>query len=418
MNPLAIVRNLLLREKRPNEPSGRALRRARSIAFIVSSPAEARGQEWIGEASARGATVDILPMFQPYRRDDGKAMSFVFTPPRDAYDCIVVNRSIELFEHSWSYAFLDRLNTLLAPGGAIFVPRCLDITRQMPDATLKTLFGRGPRASTKRYLVFAKAAGGLHRPATAALSTLDAYWPLMDALIHGKFDDRLAGIIRSLGVDHIDERRKPDAGKFLDLLQSQSYRTSSAATKSAIVQFIAGTYFPGRRDLRLADLGAGTGLNSLELLLNPSGVAHLTLVEPRRDYHWDIAAVYDRLGESVRGKVALVGERVETYAGTPVDIAMVCGVFSILLPEQREPFVQSAWSNVAPGGILAVLENMRDADPVRGGAYNSTRFSPPEIDAFLGRMGGLRYFLSDAAKELPFAEVGNRTVFRVVQKPS
>jgi hypothetical protein len=143
-------------------------------------------------------------------------------------------------------------------------------------------------------------------------------------------------------------------------------------------------------------------------------------VEPHWSYHWDIAAAYDRLGERVRGKVSLAGEPVETYSGKQqVDIAMVCGVFSILSLEQREPFLQSAWSNVAPGGILAVLENMRDPDPVRGGAYNATRFPPPrEIDAFLGRLAPIRYFPNDAAKEISAAEAGNGAVFRAMRKPS
>ncbi|HEX4295019.1 MAG TPA: hypothetical protein VHZ29_12865 [Rhizomicrobium sp.] len=427
MKPLAIARRFLAklagrpaerRKSNPNEPSGRLLQRARSIAFIVSVPADERGQDWPGEAVARGAALDVLPLFQPYLRADGKVMSFLFTPPRDAYDCIVVNRSVRLFEHSWSYAFLDRLNALLSKRGTIFIPRRLDAAQRLSDQRLSELFGRGPSAAAPRYLAFRKAANGLKRPPDAALSTLDAYWPLMDSLIHGSFDARLGEVIRSLGVARAVERTLPDAGKFLTLLQSQSYRTNSAATKAAMIQFIASVYFPQPRDLRLADLGAGTALNSLELLLNPSGVSHLTLVEPWQDHYWDIAAVYDRLGDRVRGKVTLAGRTVETYSATPVDIAMVCSVFAVMPVKQREPFVQSAWNAVAPGGILAVLENMRDEDPVRGGSFNATRFTPHEIDDFLGRFAPIRYFRSDAMTELRSEDVGNKGVFRVLQKPS
>ncbi len=35
----------------------------------------------------------------------------------------------------------------------------------------------------------------------------------------------------------------------------------------------------------------------------------------------------------------------------------------------------------------------------------------------LGRFGAVRYFPSDALKELSFGEVENKPVFRVVQKP-
>ncbi len=151
--------------------------------------------------------------------------------------------------------------------------------------------------------------------------------------------------------------------------------------------------------------------------MNPSGVSHLTLVEPWRDYYWDIAAVYDRLGDRVRGKVTLAGQTVETYSATPVDIAVVCSVFAVMPAEQRENFVQSAWNAVASGGILAVLENMRDEDPVRGGSFNATRFTPHEIDDLLGRLAPIRYFGSDAMKELRAEDVGNRSVFRVLRKP-
>ncbi len=61
---------------------------------------------------------------------------------------------------------------------------------------------------------------------------------------------------------------------------------------------------------------------------------------------------------------------------------------------------------------------MRDPDPMRGGTYNATRFTPPEIDAFLGRLAPIRYFPSDKAKEVSAAEAGNGAVFRVIRKPS
>jgi len=391
---------------------------ARSIAFIAPSRSDGQGRRWTADAAARGIDIDILPLAQPYRRDDGQVMSFLLPPPREKYDGIVVSRSIDLFDHSWSYAFLDRVNALLSDRGTMLVAKPTGPERYIPEDKLIRMFGRAPRGTAGRYLEFDKAKGGLRRPAEAPRSTLDAYWALSDNLINARFDERLSETILALGVDHVRPRKPNFTDDLLELMQSQSYRTSSACTKSAMIEHIASVCFPDRRDLRLADLGAGTALNSLELLLGPGRIAHVTLVEPHWSYHWDIAAVYDWLGERVRGKVSLAGKQVETYSGTPVDIAMVCGVFSILSVEQREPFLQSAWSNVAPGGILAVLENMRDPDPVRGGAYNATRFTPPEIDAFLGRLAPIRYFPADAAKEISADETGNSAVFRVMRKPS
>ncbi len=401
----------------PVEPSGPPIESARSIAFIVNATSDAKGQAWFDAARARGAEIDMLPLFQPYRREDERTMSFLLAPPRASYDCIVVNHATELYEHSWSYAFLDRLNGFLGENGTIFVPRRNDPARRISDARLKALFGAAPRQATKRFLAFGKARGGLKRPADAAYSTLDAYFPIRDALIQGRFDAKLADTIRALGVRRARLRSANRADSFLAQLKSQSYRTCSASTKSALMQYLAAQYFPGRGDLRVVDLGAGTGLNSLELLLNPSGIAHVTLVEPNRVHHWPIALMVEQLGERVRGKVTLCDQEGAAYSGTQADIVMVCAVLTMLPAEQRQPFAQGAWNAVAPGGILAVLENMRDPDPVKGGAFNAMRYTPPEIDALLGRFGPLRYFKSDAMEEMAAPDVGIRAVFRVVRKP-
>lgn len=419
MSVLTALRRLLKRfsapEKNSTDPSGRALARAKTIAFVCPSAADADGPEWIAKAKARGAEVDALPLFQPHRRADGKILSFVAPPPRPAYDCIVVSHRLALFEHSWSYAFLDRLNSLLANKGSLLIQRCDDPARQITGARLETLFGRAPRGAARRYLTFAKAAKGLNRPAGAALSTLDAYWPLMEALRDGVFDNTLADTVLALGANRA-RKRPANSADALALLNRQSYRTCSVRNKAAMVQYLASLYFPGRADLHVVDLGAGTGLNSMELLLNESGVARVTLVEPHRSYHWDIAAVYDHLGARLKGKVALAPVAVERYRGAPADIAMICGVFSVLERETREPFLKSAWANLAPGGILAVLENMRLDDAVRGGRFNDQRFVPEEIDASLDRLGAIRYFRGDAMKEIAHEQAGNATVWRVVRK--
>ncbi len=410
-------RALAAARKRVSRPSRSALHGARSIAFIATSPVDGQDRPWIEEAAARGVGIDVLPVFQPYRRSDGKIMSFLIPPPRPEYDCIVVSRGIDLFDHSWSYAFLDRLNSLLSKGGTILIPKASDATRLIPGNRLAELFGHGPRETTRRYLGFAKAQGGLRRPADAAHSMLDAYWPLSESLIYGRFDDSLADTILALGADRVDKRKPYTSRDQVDLLQSQAYRTCSASTKAAMTAYLASVYFPDRHDLHLADLGAGTGLNSLELLMSASRISKVTLVEPNRSYHWDIAAMYDHFRDRLRGKVSLVGKPVEAYVGVPADIGLVCGVFSMLPHEIREPFALGAWNNIAPGGILAVLENMRKPESEGHDRYNVQRYTPTEINALLGRFAPMRFFENDAMQEIRPENVGNKSVFRVLQKP-
>jgi SAM-dependent methyltransferase len=412
--------------KVPDEPSGPELEAARAIAFIVNYATDVKGRAWTDAAKARGAEIDILPLFKPYRREDGRTMSVLLDPPRESYDAVVIDRAVELFEHSWSYAFLDlvngylheeRWNSALSLTGTLFIPRQNDPAQRICDARLNELFGEEPREATSHYIAYGKARRGLKRPADASISTLDGYLLHRDAFIENRFDPKLIDLIKTLGVRRPVPVAAPRTDSHEAQLQSQSYRTCSVSTKSVMVQHLAATYFPGRDDLRVVDLGAGTGLNSIELLLNPSGVAHVTMVEPNRGNHWPIALMVQALGAHVAGKVALKPGRVEEYQGKPDDIAMVCHVFSVIPKEAREPFVQNAWSHVAPGGILAVLENMQDSDPVRGGAYNATRFTPEEIDTALGRFGAIRYFASEALQEIALDSVGQTPVFRVVQKP-
>lgn len=406
------LRSLFARKvQSPVEPAGPALSRAQSLAFVVQHPGNLKDGDWIEPAKARGATVDVLPLERPCRDADGRLTSFVHTPPRPDYDCIVVSRRIDMFEHSWSYAFLDRLNTLLAPGGTIYLARCHNPARQIPDARLAALFGRAPSETGRLYQAFARAPGGLDRPKDAALSTLDAYWPLMDTLIHSRFDARLKDVVRTLGPVKPAERR-PESDLYT-LLTRESYRNCSALTKSAMLQFVIACALPGRDGLHLVDVGAGTGINAMEMLLNPSGVEFVTLVEINRRCYLPAAAVYDRLGENVRGRLALVGEAGERFAARPADVVFVSGVFSPLAPEKRGDFADNCWANIAPGGILVVLENMKKG---AGDRRDNERLTPPQIDALLGRFGPLRYFRADAKAEVTRDEAGQDTVFRVVRK--
>jgi hypothetical protein len=410
----ARLKSKLLPEKLLPDMAVSALDGAGTIADVVLHPDNVKHQPWLAGVKARGASVDLLPIAHPSKDAQGRISSFAYEPPRPEYDRIVVSRHIHLFEHSWSYAFLDRLNGLLAKDGRIVVPRCRRPEHQISDARLAQLFGSAPRPAGRNYQTFAKAPGGLARPPEASYSILDAYWPLMRNLIDNEFDPRLKEVIHALGVAQPGSR----TGMTLDLmtsLQSQSYRTNSASTKSAIMQYIMAQCLPGRGGLHLIDVGAGTGLNSFEILLNPAGVSSLTLVEINRGNYWPIALMYEALGERIRGKVRLVDKPGQDFSAHPADAAMVCGVYSMLPREARDDFTANVWANVAPGGIFAVLENMRSGD---GSRYDEVRATPPELDASMARFGPIRYFLADAMQELRPEEVGNLSVFRVLQKPA
>jgi phospholipid N-methyltransferase len=240
----------------------------------------------------------------------------------------------------------------------------------------------------------------------------------MDVLTYGRFDPKLADTVRTLGVSSPAPAPGQTETDFDSLVHSQAYRTCSVRTKAAIAEHIVSVYFPGGGDLRMADLGAGTGLNSLELLLNPGAVSTLTVVEPRNGYHWHIAAVFEQVRAQLHGRVFLLDQKGEELDAPENDIAMICGVLVMVPNDLREKFVLSAWNNLAPGGLLMALENMQCSDLAAGGRYNAQRCTPHEIDTLLGRLAPIRYFMSTAKRELCFNEVRNQTVFRVIQKPA
>lgn len=392
------------------------IRSARSIAFVAGAPQHANTQRWIRSAENLGVSVDILSLGEPSRRVDGRPTSFI-AAPTSVYDCVVVHEGVELFEHSWSYAFLDRLNAFTSDGGTILVPKGDWPGFGISATRLMGLFGGKPEKDTSSHLTFRKVPGPLERPSNAQHSTLDAYWPLMDTLTYGQFNPRLANTIRALGITRVERPPREVDADYASVVHKQAYRTCSVRTKAALTEYIVSVYFSGRSGLRMADLGAGTGLNSLELLLNPGQISSVTLVEPRRGYHWHIAALVEEVRALLRGPVFLVDQKVEEFTGPENDIGLVCGVLVMVPEDRRQRFIASAWNNLAPGGILIVLENMRSSTAAANDRYNSQRCTPSEIDSLLRGFAPIRYFMSSAKRELPFRQVGNDTVFRVIQKP-
>ena len=398
----------------PPDPVVALLGKPRQVACVVRSRPDADDVKWIDRAKAGGADVDILPLTQSYRREDGRVMSLMSPSPGGPYDRIVVCHRVNLYEHSWSYAFLDRLNAMLTEDGAMLVTAG---PGQIAAETLTRLFGANPLARSGHMLSFAKAPKGLRRPVEAVASTLDAYWALSEVFLNETFDPELGEVIEELGETPIALRRHPHETDLCGSLYRQSYRAASARTKAPMVQHILSLNFPSRRDLHLIDFGAGPGFNSMELLLNPSVVAKLTLVEPNNAHRWGIATLYNWLGERVRGKVRLCAALAQDYDGEPGDAVVISSVLSVAEPEWREPILRNAWKSISPGGVMIVYENMRRENPDSTDRLNEARCTPETLDALLGGFGPIRYFHAQRMKELAFKDVGNATVFRVVRKP-
>jgi hypothetical protein len=61
---------------------------------------------------------------------------------------------------------------------------------------------------------------------------------------------------------------------------------------------------------------------------------------------------------------------------------------------------------------------MQKDDPGHSIRFNETRCTPDMLDAMMSRHAEpIRYFHSQALKEMNLKDVGNETVFRVIRKP-
>jgi SAM-dependent methyltransferase len=358
----------------------------------------------------------------------------VYSPPAPgAHERIVVSPALRLFRGPWAQALVRRLNAGLAGGGSIVLP--FD-ARPRPGLSppldwWRQLFRQDGR-------VVAESAGRGHvelaRAADlpAAPSLLD--WIVAEAprLAHelvalgGRPEEELQRALRETCADFARScgRAEPadrafDRSADLDVdgaLELVGYWSVGLSYKAPILARIVREQFRGRRDLRHADVGGGPGWLAAELLLDEElGIERALSVDLSARFALLARGLVDAHADRLEGRLELaVGPMQSCEYGGAVDVVSFIGGTLCFLPDgDRRPVVERAWSALRPGGILVVLENIRAPRYVRD---RDLMFEAAELDRLLGAFGPIRYVSAIDARSLARPEVGDRTVFRVVEK--
>jgi hypothetical protein len=383
----------------------------KKIALVVRTPDEQDNytdlQDWCARRKEK-PIIDILPLSLPYRKND-QVNSVFYHPPQENYDIIIVHRQIELHEGNWSYAFLDRLNGMLAAEGKIIVPcgRSAPYRRDIPDERLDALFRQQGHVLSSEYQIYTQVSQGLNRPLGQDISILDVFYEELDRMLEMEFDRLEAG----------------SGDPLIDAIQQLGYRYAGMRNKAPALDFVLKSFSKSAKELHVVDVGGGAGTLILEMALDKeTPVRFGTVIDPDRV-----------IVEQGKITTTLLMSRLPATAGPQpmveyvcsgaidchwphTDVVVMIGTLLLIPRELQQACLDKAWAALRSGGVLAIQENMKVADEKKGGHYNHLRFEPDELDALMSRYGPVRYFHGTHLMEIPSASMARQTVYRAVQK--
>jgi SAM-dependent methyltransferase len=335
--------------------------------------------------------------------DSAGLRSLYSSPAAGAYERIIASPALRLFPGPWAQALVRRMNAGLAGGGSIVLP--FD-ARPRPGLSppldwWRQLFRQDGR-------VVAESAGRGHVELSRAPDL-----PVSPSLLDWIVDEapRLARALVALsGSDGSAEL------EFHGAMELVHYWSVGLSYKAPILGQIVRERFPGRRDLRHADLGGGPGFLAAELLLDVNlGIERAMSMDLDSRYAALARGLIDARADRLLGRLELVVDDMQSfeYDGT-FDVVSFIGGTLIYLPKgDQRPVVERAWAALRHGGILVVLENIRASRFVRD---HDLMFEAAELDEVLGAFGPISYVSASDGRSLQEPEVGDRTVFRIVEK--
>jgi hypothetical protein len=193
-----------------------------------------------------------------------------------------------------------------------------------------------------------------------------------------------------------------------------SYQIWAALAKVAVIRWIIGE-FDAPATAGHLDIGAGPGLIGAELLLDASlGVSHSLGLEIDARGPWSgcLLAGSDAASLGSRWRFRL-GSAATWRSSSPVGICTALGSLLYLPRSEAGAVLDEAWSNLEPGGLLIVHENMKHRRFVQD---HACMFDRGELERMLGRYGEIRFVGATSCRHLTAAEVGEKTIFRIVVK--
>lgn len=388
----------------------------------------------------------------PHAPDD-LCVNFYTARPGELFDRLAVGPSVALMDNNWARVFLRYALSLIKTGGRLIVLRnpagakgshgfissrgidayltpCAErLAPAAPDAAEALVYLRGstlpaappsvlssfldPSASWTDRLAsyFAGEPGGTSgaREAEARLN-----------LAGGPFDWRPEALDPSrpsekVIADGINALGSPDLAFRRYIASLHAYLIDGVRYKPAIVAHILKNCVARESGLTIADVGSAYGLVPIELCLDDRpAIAGALAVDVGYGYTLGACRLFENFAGALDGRFKFALNSAEDFAlERTYDAVSFIGSLLYVAKDALTATLDKAWRAVAPGGVLLVHENIRQAGYSRD---YQLMFAADELDGHLERYGAIRYFMSTGAVELPRDKVGDKTVFRVVTK--
>ncbi|UCD74890.1 MAG: class I SAM-dependent methyltransferase [Phycisphaerales bacterium] len=362
----------------------------------------------------------------------GDAGSAYCALPQECFGRVIVGTTCRLFRNPWSQAMLSHLYAAVRPGGSLVVPFVSEAEAQRKGywsrTALEQFFGHGGREPGDQGVLVLTREGA----PPVVDSTLRWHFGHRGSLpaAHAELRSRaggieLAGVRALLGPMLLSEEPIAiDELTLADVLESEGlesvlavedYLIGGVGYKSALLNHIARRYLPPDRPLRFLDQGGGAGFLAAELALQPDlTVQRSVCVDASLAMALTARRMHDGLRRALADRFAFSLTRAGnfTYADQYDLISFISALMYMPRDEARDA-ASRAFEALRPGGVLIVHENIKSPSYKRD--YD-LMFTVEELEALLSPFGTPEYYLSTATIEIPREQVGQRSVFRVIQK--
>jgi SAM-dependent methyltransferase len=350
---------------------------------------------------------------------------------------VMISTGLQLFDHHWSMQFLIHLQRSLRSDGELLVPlgdaRSALRKKHLTADSLRSNFpsalvdasdrmaivrsGNAPESNASILNWHFRNFGQL-----AALNSRIATMP--EPLDRHAIERALTSVL--LQPDDLDQlmaaaeytRSFEARGRVAheSRIASESYYMNGVRYKAPLVSHIIRTHLGHRSSLHMLDHGSGPGYLLAELFFDQAlsidravccdtWFANALHIRAMCSDHW--ACFGDRMRFSPSAAQ-------DFHYDTQYDVILFIGSFLYVPQPQRAAALERAWDALRQGGILVIHENIQSPSFERD--YNMM-FTVHELDGMLSHFGDIHRYHSSATIALSRDEAGERSVFRVIQKP-
>jgi hypothetical protein len=195
---------------------------------------------------------------------------------------------------------------------------------------------------------------------------------------------------------------------------TMSYALTGANYKSAVMGHIIEQHFPDGRPLRIVDHGGGIGQFVIELLLGNQRVEKAVNCDVSAEHLMLSARIFEFFRKQLRGRYFMQLQPSEEFDyDESYDVVSFMGSMLYLPRAGLDGTLDRLWNALNAGGLMVIHENIKHESFERD--YD-IMFTADELDKRLEQFGKIIYYASTSRKRFAPEQVGNKCVFRVIQK--